>query len=67
MGLGGVTTETVYNGSLTCPQCGRLITPLEALYSDLCPDCEALRVRALIQNGMVPNGFVQETPTGGKP
>jgi len=31
--------ETMYNGSGSCKNCGYTLTPVEALYSELCPTC----------------------------
>lgn len=46
------TTQTIYNGSIVCP-CGKVLTPLEAMYGSDCQQCRANKVRDLIQNGMV--------------
>lgn len=36
------TTETIYNGSEDCPNCGKMMTPLEAEFSmtGLCYICQ---------------------------
>ena len=36
-----ITTETIYDGSVECPKCGLLMTPVEAMYTDgkMCPSC----------------------------
>lgn len=36
-----VTTETIYDGSMLCPKCGKAMTPLEVMYTDgkMCPWC----------------------------
>ena len=36
------TTQTIYSGSVTCPGCKRLMTPIEHFYSGStghCADC----------------------------
>lgn len=43
-----IETETTYNGSVPCPGCGRPLTPVEAMWTGLCPDCTRARVRALV-------------------
>jgi hypothetical protein len=50
-----VSTTTVYEGSQEC-ECGRMLTPLEALYSrdGLCQTCHRRRVQTLITNKMTP-------------
>jgi NMD protein affecting ribosome stability and mRNA decay len=45
--------ETIYNGSVPCPECGRMLTPVEALWGRLCPSCAAIAVQNLVSNKMV--------------
>lgn len=49
------STTTVYEGSKQCPNDGRLLTPLEVLYSQdgLCRTCHTNRVNNLVSRGMV--------------
>lgn len=56
---------TDYNGSVPCPGCGTPLTPVEALFTDLCPACTTKRVRALVQERLtVPyEEAPQEGPT----
>lgn len=36
-----VSTATIYDGSMICRKCGKLMTPIEVFYmdGDTCPDC----------------------------
>jgi len=40
-----INIETVYEGSVMCPKCGHLMTPLEKMYAggNVCPDCRNAR------------------------
>lgn len=49
------STTTIYNGSVACA-CGKILTPLEAMYGTLCQDCRAAAMRQLISSGMVDPG-----------
>lgn len=45
--------QTTYNGSKACKGCGIYsLTPLEALYSDLCPHCTKLKAYKHVKGGM---------------
>ena len=49
-----ITTETIYEGSVQCPKCDRIMTPLEVLYAGgkLCPDCRNRRYEYYTKNKM---------------
>jgi hypothetical protein len=49
-----ITTETIYEGSVQCPKCERIMTPLEVLYAGgkLCPDCRNRRYEYYTKNKM---------------
>ena len=49
-----ISTETIYEGSVQCPKCERIMTPLEVLYAGgkLCPDCRNRRYEYYTKNKM---------------
>ena len=49
-----ISTETIYEGSVQCPKCDRIMTPLEVLYAGgkLCPDCRNRRYEYYTKNKM---------------
>lgn len=50
-----INVETVYEGSVLCPKCGNLMTPLEAMYAGgkLCPTCRNAKYEKHAKSGMV--------------
>jgi len=42
-----------YNGSRTCKSCGLYnLSPVQALYSDLCPKCKSRAAKKQVEGGM---------------
>lgn len=43
--------EFVYNGSQTCPGCGRVMSPIEVMYGyGLCPACQSVKNAKLVRS-----------------
>lgn len=48
-------TETIYHGSVKCPKCGGLMTPVESVFagaSELCPTCRNAMYRKNAKQAM---------------
>jgi hypothetical protein len=46
--------QTAYNGSKSCKGCGLYsLTPVQALYSELCPRCTSAQALKQVKGGMV--------------
>lgn len=44
--------QTMYNGSKECTKCGTMITPVHALYNELCPNCTRRSAFNKVKGGM---------------
>jgi len=44
--------QTMYNGSGSCKSCGYTMTPVEALYSELCPTCTRRKAHKQVKGRM---------------
>lgn len=44
--------QTVYNGSGSCGGCGIMISPVQALHSDLCSNCTKRKAAKALSNRM---------------
>jgi len=48
-------TDTAYNGSIDCKDCGTLVSPLEVLFAfgeKVCPECRNKKATKRVKNGM---------------
>ena len=46
--------KTAYNGSKSCKSCGMYsLSPVQALYSELCPRCKSTEAAKQVKGGMV--------------
>ena len=51
-----ITTETIYDGSKQCPDCGNFMTPVEVMYmtGKICPTCRNTRFGKHVRGAMTP-------------
>lgn len=49
-----ISTETIYDGSVQCPECGNWMTPVEAMYTGgkMCPTCRNRRYGRHLKGAM---------------
>jgi hypothetical protein len=50
-----ISTITIYDGSVMCRKCGKIMTPVEVFYmdGDVCSDCRNTSFGKHIKGGMI--------------
>jgi predicted RNA-binding Zn-ribbon protein involved in translation (DUF1610 family) len=45
-------SQTYYNGSKPCIECGLVLNPVQSLHSDMCPNCNRRKAAHLVKGMM---------------
>ena len=54
--------EFVYNGSQTCPGCGRVMSPIEVMYGyGLCPTCQSKKNARIVRSMLTDQATTERT------
>ena len=54
--------EFVYNGSQTCPGCGRVMSPIEVMYGyGLCPTCQSKKNARIVRSMLTAQATTERT------